>query len=225
MECHHFHLEDAPWENTGSSGVGRLQRPSSSIQSPYARGPPHPLVSLIPQTIPLLVAIEYVVQESGPSATPAPSGSTFVGRFSLLLGKLSPSTYKYDPREVELRKLREVEKDMERDADKAEERLATAEQRYAQVIEAIDATYEDAEGLAWFRKQSTWTEERVELLQKLDKARNEFKVNEAKHQEEQNELRRQIHKVEVKIAELKKKQAKEDRENALQGARNILRRN
>ncbi|KDN33656.1 hypothetical protein RSAG8_13257, partial [Rhizoctonia solani AG-8 WAC10335] len=128
-----------------------------------------------------------------------------------------------DPREVELRKLREVADDMEREADEAEARLADAEKGYVEFIKAVEETYDgDAEGIAWFRTQCAWTEEKVSLQNQLEEARKEFKMQEAKCRAEQSELRRQIRKAEDRIEGNKKKKGEKSRENALQGIRGLF---
>ncbi|KDN35867.1 hypothetical protein RSAG8_11229, partial [Rhizoctonia solani AG-8 WAC10335] len=136
-------------------------------------------------------------------------------------GKLSSVSY-IDPREKELRILREVADDMKREAEEAEARLVQAESNFLEFIAAMEETYEDdAEGLAWFRLHHE-EDKVVDLRIALAEAQTNFKAKAYKYEEEIEDLRRQIHAVDVRLEEMKKKAAKVDRENAIQTMEKVL---
>ncbi|CAE6487763.1 unnamed protein product [Rhizoctonia solani] len=115
------------------------------------------------------------------------------------LGKLFKRKHP-NPQE-KLRKLREVEAEMKREAGDAVADLAEAEKDYAQFIQTMEATYDgDPEGLAWFRNHCAALEEAEKLKIQLQKEREEFKVHEAKYLAEKEELRRQMDELDARTS-------------------------
>ncbi|KAF8711826.1 hypothetical protein RHS03_01423, partial [Rhizoctonia solani] len=106
-----------------------------------------------------------------------------------------------DPREVELRELREMERRMAREAKEAEAKLAKGQKLYEEFIVAMESTYDgDEEGLAWFRKHCKAIDELSAMSLK-----RELEVENVKYEQQEDELRRQIHQSDERIRELQNK--------------------
>ncbi|CAE7136154.1 unnamed protein product [Rhizoctonia solani] len=121
-------------------------------------------------------------------------------------GKLSTASY-VDPRERELRLLQEVADDLEREAEEEEKLAEEAEVRYAEFIQAMEATYkDDHEGLAWFCSQCD--DSLVDLQDELADAQTQFEAKAYKYGQEIEDLRREIHAIDVEIEKKKKGIAK-----------------
>ncbi|CAE6334911.1 unnamed protein product [Rhizoctonia solani] len=132
----------------------------------------------------------------------------------LPLGKLSNNDWEH-PREHELRALREVADDMQREAEEAEARAAQAEKEFIEFIEAMEATYDgDQAGIDFFR--SEYSEEQIELQARLDERREAYKEEEeVRYIAEKENIRREIRALDKKLDEMKKEEAKKERNKAV----------